>query len=135
MVLISLIYCTDLPTSSVRDYLIPAIQNMLKDSDALDPAHKEALEIMLKERSGGTLDAISKVMGAHLGLASSVSSLFGEGGLLGKREAVEQAASPAIPEPPAIQAQLPAEDTRLRRIMRGGFTDMLRGKTKNNEET
>lgn len=123
---------TDLPTSSVRDYLIPAIQNMLKDTDALDPAHKEALEIILKERSGGTLDAISKVMGAHLGLATSVSSLFGEGGLLGKREAVEQAA-PALPEPPATQS--PAEDTRLRRIMRGGFTDMLRGKTKNNDES
>lgn len=123
---------TDLPASSVRDFLIPAIQNMIKDTDALDPAHKEALEIILKERSGGAFDTISKVMGAHLGLASSVSSFFGEGGLLGKKETVEQAAPPS-PEP--IVQPPPAEDTRLRRIMRGGFTDMLRGKTKTSEDT
>lgn len=105
---------------------------MIKDTDALDPAHKEALEIILKERSGGAFDTISKVMGAHLGLASSVSSFFGEGGLLGKKETVEQAAPPS-PEP--IVQPPPAEDTRLRRIMRGGFTDMLRGKTKTSEDT
>ncbi|KAL8117968.1 hypothetical protein AgCh_015750 [Apium graveolens] len=127
---------TDLPATSVRDYLLPSIQNLLKDSDALDPAHKEALEIIVKERSGGSLDTFSKVMGAHLGIASSVSSLFGERGLLGKKESgdlsaiADQAtaeASKPIPDPDP--AQTPAEDTRFRRIMRGGFTDILRGKT------
>ena len=78
--------CSDLPASSVRDFLLPAIQNLLKDHDSLDPAHKEALEIIMKERSGGTFETISKVMGAHLGIASSVTSLFGDGGLLGKKE-------------------------------------------------
>ncbi|XP_027077488.1 uncharacterized protein [Coffea arabica] len=122
---------TDLPASSVRDFLLPGIQNLLKDTDALDPAHKEALEIIMKERSGGTLDTISKVMGAHLGLPSSVSSFFGESGLLGKRETVDQALpSPEpVPSPPAV------EDTRLRRIMRGSFTDMLRGKAKGSDDT
>uniref|UniRef100_A0A5B6Z6I9 Uncharacterized protein n=2 Tax=Davidia involucrata TaxID=16924 RepID=A0A5B6Z6I9_DAVIN len=122
---------TDLPATSVRDFLLPAIQNLMKDPDALDPAHKEALEIIMKERSGGTLEAISKVMGAHLGIASSVSSFFGEGGLLGKKESGDLPRE----EPVEPVAQPPAEDTRFRRIMRGGFTDMLRGKTKGNEET
>lgn len=123
-------FVPDLPASSVRDFLLPGIQNLLKDTDALDPAHKEALEIIVKERSGGTLDAISKVMGSHLGLASSMSSFFGEGGLLGKRETVDQAVPPPEPVP-----QTPVEDTRLRRIMRGGFSDMLRGKAKGSEDT
>lgn len=125
---------TDLPATSVRDFLLPAIQNLLKDSDALDPAHKEALEIMMKERSGGTFETISKVMGAHLGLASSVSSFFGEGGLLGKKENAE----PPPPEPvesPKPVSPMPADDTRFMRIMRGNFTDMLRTKAKNPEET
>ncbi|CAH9132432.1 unnamed protein product [Cuscuta epithymum] len=129
---------TDLPTSSIRDLLLPTIQNLLKDLDSIDPAHKEALEIILKERSGGTLDTISKVMGAHLGIASSVTSFFGEGGLLGKRESGDTL--PTAPEPVAtplkqVAMASPAEDTRLRRIMRGGFTDMLRGKQKGNEES
>ncbi|GMH04326.1 hypothetical protein Nepgr_006165 [Nepenthes gracilis] len=78
---------TDLPATSVREFLVPAIQNLLKDFDALDPAHKEALEIIVKERSGGTFETISKAMGAHLGIASSVTSLFSEGGdAFGERE-------------------------------------------------
>ncbi|KAE8022059.1 hypothetical protein FH972_007893 [Carpinus fangiana] len=117
---------TDLPAASVRDFLIPAVQNLLKDSDALDPAHKEALEIIMKERSGGTLETISKVMNAHLGLASSVTSFFGEGGLLGKKETAEPPQEPA--ESPRPVSPLPAEDTRFRRIMRGNFTDVLRPK-------
>ncbi|TMX00173.1 hypothetical protein EJD97_001294 [Solanum chilense] len=130
---------TDLSASSVRDFLLPAIQNLLKDADSLDPAHKEALEIVMRERSGGTFDTISKVMGAHLGIASSVSSFFGEGGLLGKREAGDPTSPPAPvevePLRPVLTHAAPAEDTRFRRIMRGGFTDMLRGKAKGTGDT
>ncbi|KAL3378141.1 hypothetical protein AABB24_004192 [Solanum stoloniferum] len=130
---------TDLSASSVRDFLLPAIQNLLKDADSLDPAHKEALEIVMRERSGGTFDTISKVMGAHLGIASSVSSFFGEGGLLGKREAGDPTSPPppveVEPLRPVLAHAAPAEDTRFRRIMRGGFTDMLRGKAKGAEDT
>ncbi|KAM2061986.1 hypothetical protein ACFX1T_046982 [Malus domestica] len=122
---------TDISATSVRDFLMPAIQNLLRDTDALDPAHKEALEIVMKERSGGTFDTISKVMGA--GLASSVSSFFGEGGLLGKKESPEPPPEPV--ESPKAAPLPPAEDTRLRRIMRGNFTDMLRGKARGPEET
>ncbi|KAG5527992.1 hypothetical protein RHGRI_028804 [Rhododendron griersonianum] len=129
---------TDLPANSVRDLLLPTIQNLLKDPDALDPAHKEALEIVMKERGGGTFEAISKVMGAHLGLASSVSSFFGEGGLLGKKETGDPSPPPPEPQvesPKSVPPQQsPVEDTRFRRIMRGGFSDMLRGKTKSSEE-
>ncbi|KAI3462561.1 hypothetical protein Pfo_019224 [Paulownia fortunei] len=127
---------TDLPASSVRDLLLPAIQNLLKDTDALDPAHKEALEIIFNERSGGAFDAISKVMGAHIGLASSVSSFFGESRLLGKKESGDPGAPPpATIEPQKTVSQPPVEDTRFRRIMRGGFTDMIRAKAKSSEET
>lgn len=121
----------------MRDLLLPTIQNLLKDPDALDPAHKEALEIIMKERGGGTFEAISKVMGAHLGLASSVSSFFGEGGLLGKKETGDPPPPPPEPmveSPKPVPQQSPVEDTRFRRIMRGGFTDMLRGKAKSSEE-
>ncbi|XP_057947736.1 uncharacterized protein LOC131143450 [Malania oleifera] len=115
---------TDISPTSVREVLLPAIQNLLKDTDTLDPAHKEALEIIMKERSGGTFEAISKVMGAHLGLASSVTSLFGEGGLLGKKESGDQPQEQV--ESPNAPLQPQAEDTRFRRIMRGNFTDMLK---------
>ncbi|XP_021296413.1 lisH domain and HEAT repeat-containing protein KIAA1468 [Herrania umbratica] len=123
---------TDVSANSIRDFLLPTLQNLLKDPDALDPAHKEALEIILKERSGGTFEALSKVMGAHLGIASSVTSFFGEGGLLGKKESTEPPTE-AVESPKAVVAPAPAEDTRFMRIMR--VTDMLRGKAKNQEET
>lgn len=91
----------------------------------------------MKDRSGGTLDTISKVMGAHLGLASSVSSFFGEGGLLGKKESTESPRPPPSEtvESPNSSTLPPVEDTRFMRIMRGNFTDMLRAKVKSQEET
>ncbi|KAK7374867.1 hypothetical protein VNO80_08310 [Phaseolus coccineus] len=123
---------TDLPASSVRDYFLPAIQNLLKDPDALDPAHKEALEIIMKERSGGTFETISKVMGAHIGLPSSVTSFFGEGGLLGKKETAELSSEATVS--PKAASPSPIEDTRFKRIMMGNFSEMLRGKAKVPEE-
>ncbi|KAL6007589.1 hypothetical protein ACLOJK_033088 [Asimina triloba] len=135
---------TDVPANSVREFLLPSIQNMLKDPDALDPAHKEALEITMKERSGGTLETISKVMGAHLGIPSSVTSFFGESGLLGKRDSgdpIAELASTLSPTTPAATAataatpqQPPPEDTTFRRIMRGNFGDMLRGKGRTQDD-
>lgn len=119
----------DLPATTVKELLLPTVQNLLKDTDALDPAHKEALEVILRERSGGAFDALSKVMGAHLGIASSVTSLFGDSGLLGKKETVDTPEPVAPPQAPA------AEDTRFRRIMRGSFSDMIRGKAKTPEES
>ena len=127
--LFSFFSITDLPATSVGDLLLPSIQNLLKDLDALDPAHKEALEVIARERSGGTLESIGKAMGAHLGIATSVSSFFGESGLLGKKEGGEQH-DPAPPQP-SLQTQ---QNTRFGRIMRGGFGDMLRGKAKGNDE-
>ncbi|XP_073108606.1 uncharacterized protein [Elaeis guineensis] len=122
---------TDLPATSIRDFLLPAIQNLLKDPDSLDPAHKEALEVITKERSGGTFESISKVMGAHLGIASSMSSFFGEGSLLGKKEGgeLEHVASQQ-PSPPTQQ-----DGTRFQRIMRGSFGDMLRVKGKGHDDS
>ncbi|GMI66152.1 hypothetical protein like AT5G16210 [Hibiscus trionum] len=125
---------TDISANSVRDFLLPTIQNLLRDPDALDPAHKEALEIIFKERSGGTLDALSKVVGSHIGIASSVTSFFGEGGLLGKKENTAPTSPAGSPKAGAASAHaLGPEDTRFMRIMR--VTDRLRGKAKNQEET
>ncbi|KAK8711925.1 hypothetical protein V6N13_147181 [Hibiscus sabdariffa] len=115
----------DISANSIRDYHLSAIQN----PDALDPAHKEALEIISKERSGGTLDALSKVMGAHIGIASSMTSFFGEGGLLGKKENT----APLSPAGAASADPLGPEDTRFMRIMK--VSDRLRGKAKTQEET
>ncbi|VAH60804.1 unnamed protein product [Triticum turgidum subsp. durum] len=108
--------------------------NLLKDVDALDPAHKEALEVIGRERSGGTLESIGKAMGAHLGIATSVSSFFGESSLLGKKEGGEQHDPAAASVPPQVGLQTQQENTRFGRIMRGGFGDMLRGKAKGGDE-
>ncbi|KAB2057556.1 hypothetical protein ES319_A11G176900v1 [Gossypium barbadense] len=125
---------TDISANSIRDFLLPSIQNLLRDPDTLDPAHKEALEIILKERSGGTFDALSKVMGAHIGIPSSMTSIFGEGGLLGKKESTAPTSPVGSPRAGASSAHgLAPEDTRFMRIMR--VTDMLRGKAKSQEET
>lgn len=139
------IVCEDISTTNTRDFLLPSIQNLLKDPDVLDPAHKEALEIIIRERSGLTFESISsKVMGAHIGLASSVSSFFGDSGLLGKKEAAlgvttEQLPHEVVPVGPASQPSPQAapspDDTAFRRIMRGGFGDMLRGKGKGVDES
>nr|CDM82936.1 unnamed protein product [Triticum aestivum] len=110
------------------------ISNLLKDLDALDPAHKEALEVIGRERSGGTLESIGKAMGAHLGIATSVSSFFGESNLLGKKEGGEQHDPAAASVPPQVGLQTQQENTRFGRIMRGGFGDMLRGKAKGGDE-
>ncbi|GJZ37954.1 hypothetical protein Tco_0584145 [Tanacetum coccineum] len=124
----------DLSVAIVRCLLFPTIQNILKDIDPLDLAHKEALEITVKERSGGTFDSFSKVIGTQFGLPTSVSSFFGEGGLLGKRDSVEIPPPNAAEGPKVNSSTHLPEDTRFRRIMRGGLTDMLRGKTKPNDD-
>ncbi|CAK8576690.1 unnamed protein product [Lathyrus sativus] len=126
---------TDLFANSVKDHLLPAIQNLLKYLDALDPAHKEALDIIMKERSVTSYSSISnKVVSTHVCLASSMSSFFGDGGLLGKRDntkvLLENSTSPrSVASPPP-----PAEDTRFRRIMLGHFGDILHGKGRSSEE-
>ncbi|XP_027358222.1 RAB11-binding protein RELCH homolog isoform X2 [Abrus precatorius] len=127
---------TDLPANSVRDFLLPAVQNILKDVDALDPAHKEALEIILKERSGASIGGLSKSMSSHLGIASSlsVSNFFGEGGLLGKKDNTEGRAERVV-SPGNVTSQPAAEDTRFRRIMLGHFSEILRTKGKSPDET
>lgn len=76
----------------------------------------------------------------NLGIASSVTSLVGEGGLLVKKEATETTTvAPSShtfqgPDSPKAVAAA-AEDNRFRRIMRGNFSEMLRSKAKNPDET
>ncbi|KAK9034970.1 hypothetical protein V6N11_077021 [Hibiscus sabdariffa] len=124
----------DISANSINDFFLPTIQNLLRDPEALDPAHKEALEIIWKERSGGTLDALNKAVGSHIGITSSVTSFFGEGGLLGKKENTAPTSPAGSPKAGLGSPHaLGPEDTRFMRIMR--VTDMLRGKAKNQEET
>lgn len=102
--------------------------------DALDPAHKEAIEIIMKERSGASVGGgASKSMASHLGIASSVSNFFGDGGLLGKRDSTEAQQPERVVSPKATSQPQP-EDTRLRRIMLGHFTYILRTKGKSQDE-
>lgn len=117
---------TDLSLTIVKDLLLPTIQNLQKDPDALDPAHKEALELISRERSSGRLDSITKVMGSHLTL-SGMTSLFGETGFLVKKDNLDLTEPPS-PQPP------PQEEGRLFRMMRGNFGDMIRGRGKTNDE-
>ncbi|KAI3768134.1 hypothetical protein L2E82_18566 [Cichorium intybus] len=76
---------------------------------------QEALENIVKERSDGTFDTFSKVMGSQFGLPSSMTSFLTQSGLLRKKDSVE------IPPPPDLKLILnppsPAEDTRFQRIM------------------
>lgn len=73
-------------------------------------------------------------MGAHIGIPSSMTSFFGEGGLLGKKENTAPSSPVGSPRAGASSAHVLApEDTRFMRIMR--VTDMLRGKAKSQEET
>ncbi|CAM6092972.1 unnamed protein product [Calypogeia fissa] len=93
---------TDISATSVKDLLLPTIQNLLKDMDALDPAHKEALEVIVRERAGGLrLDLLSK----HL-RKTSMGGLFGEGGYLGTPSGTSQ--PPTIPESSAVEPASPA---------------------------
>ncbi|PKA61462.1 hypothetical protein AXF42_Ash014379 [Apostasia shenzhenica] len=127
---------TDLPPSCIRDFLIPSVQNLLKDHDNLDPAHKEALEIIMKERSGGAFESISKVMGAHLGIASSMSSFFGDSATLRAKKETADINDPAAAVSPVHQSPHGQhDDTRFRRIMMGGFGDLLRGKARGPDDS
>ncbi|MED6151176.1 hypothetical protein PIB30_079899 [Stylosanthes scabra] len=122
---------TDLGANSVKEFLIPSIQNLLKDVDALDPAHKEALEIIMKERSG----ASTRMLGQH-SRASSLSNLFGERSeLRTKRDSTDTSPETNNLSPRAAAlAASGAEDTRFRRLMMGHFSDILRGKGKSPDE-
>ncbi|KAE9612784.1 putative transcription factor interactor and regulator LisH family [Lupinus albus] len=106
---------TDLSANSVRDLLLPAIQNLLRDLDALDPAQKEALEIIMKERSVPSFESVDnnyKAKGAH-------RNLFSEGALHPKKDNIEQTLSETVVSP---------KDTRFRRIMLGHF-GKIKGKS------
>ena len=67
----------DLSSTNISNLLVPTIQNLLKDVEALDSAHKEALEVILRDRGG---IKISEVLTKAVG--GSIGSLFGEGGYL-----------------------------------------------------
>lgn len=81
--------------------------------EALDPAHKEALEVILRDRGG---IRISEVLTKAVG--GSIGSLFGEGGYLRdpgylNRTTSEAAAVETPPAPP------PQEESGIKRMMRG----------------
>lgn len=68
-------------------------------------------------------------MGTHLGIASSVTSFFGESGTRAKKES-EDLSEPAVPPihphpvPPAQQ-----DDTRFRSMIRSNFGGMFKRQT------
>lgn len=97
---------SDLSAVTVKELLVPTVSNLLRDSDSLDPAHKEALEVILKERSVNRLESISKVMAM-----STMGSIFGEGGFLSKKEPGEDMPSPT----------LQSESGMLKRMMRNNY--------------
>jgi hypothetical protein len=106
---------TDLSSTSISNLLVPTIQNLLKDVEALDPAHKEALEVILRDRGG---IRISEVLTKAVG--GSIGSLFGEGGYLRDPGYLNRSASEATaietPQPPAPP---PPEESGIKRMMRG----------------
>ncbi|KAL2651580.1 hypothetical protein R1flu_019708 [Riccia fluitans] len=111
---------TEISPGNVKDLLLPTIQNLLKDTDALDPAHKEALEVMQRERSGSRLESLGK----HL-KKTSMGGLFGEGGYLSAPASPGSTPAPA-PESPHPTSQ--PEEGRLKRMMRANFGEIIRGK-------
>lgn len=105
----------DLSSTSISNLLVPTIQNLLKDVEALDPAHKEALEVILRDRGG---IRISEVLTKAVG--GSIGSLFGEGGYLRDpgylNRSSSEAAAVETPQPPAPP---PPEESGIKRMMRG----------------
>ncbi|KAL1356354.1 hypothetical protein AAHE18_05G178500 [Arachis hypogaea] len=120
---------TDLGANSVKEFLLPSIQNLLKDVDALDPAHKEALEIIMKERSG----ASTRLKSQH-SRASSLSNLFGERELRTKRDSTDTPPEANNLSPRAAALAASGEDTRFRRLMMGHFSEILRAKGRSPDE-
>jgi hypothetical protein len=103
----------DLSSTSISNLLVPTIQNLLKDVEALDPAHKEALEVILRDRGG---IRISEVLTKAVG--GSIGSLFGEGGYLRDPGYLNRTSSEiaVVETPPALP---PQEESGIKRMMRG----------------
>ena len=64
----------EMTTIQATSLFLPAVNALLKDPDALDPASREALDAIRRDRWIGKIEDIGKYMGKNL---------FGSGGLLG----------------------------------------------------
>lgn len=124
----------DLPTTSVREFLLPTVQNLLKEGDVLNPTQKEALEVIIKERSA-KLETMGKAKGGHLGIASSMTTFFGESGIRVKKERggdtmeLDVSVSPRAFISSREVATPKIEDTSFRKIIRGNFGSMFKRQT------
>ncbi|XP_024525022.1 lisH domain and HEAT repeat-containing protein KIAA1468 homolog [Selaginella moellendorffii] len=118
---------TDLSPTSIRELLLPTIQNLLRDPELLDPAHKEALEVIMRERSGGKFEAITKVvMGAHLNMSSmAMTSFFGDpmaSPTTSKPAVSSEPSSPSnIQQASTAAQQQDQQEGVLKRMMRTNF--------------
>ena len=102
---------------SVGNFLVPSTQALLRDPEALEPATREALESILRERGGFRVDVLGKAMS---------KSLFGEGGFLSKTSSIKDMSGSELP-PLRVQP----EEGRLRRMMRVKYEEMVKGKNAN----
>eukprot|EP00850_Spirogloea_muscicola_P012895 SM000085S23245 [mRNA] locus=s85:209987:216702:- [translate_table: standard] len=112
---------TDVSAACLRDLLVPAVQALLRDN-ALEGADKESLEGILRNRGGGLA-------------ARHKSGLFGDGGLLGKKDAPSDMAGGGEGGPrdggvlsPGSQPQ--QEEGRLKRMMRLKYEEMVKGRSR-----
>lgn len=55
----------------MTNLFLPTVQALLRDSDALEPGNKEALEAILKDRGPLNFGSFGKAMGKTLGILSS----------------------------------------------------------------
>eukprot|EP00850_Spirogloea_muscicola_P008360 SM000044S16007 [mRNA] locus=s44:565678:576581:+ [translate_table: standard] len=112
---------TDVSAAFSRDLLVPAVQALLRDN-ALEGADKECLDGILRNRGGGPA-------------ARHKSGLFGDGGLLGKKDAQADGMGGGEGGPwdggalsPGSQPQ--QEEGRLKRMMRLKYEEMVKGRSR-----
>lgn len=97
----------------MNNLLLPTIEHVLKSFDALDPAQRESLELIMKDRGSTRVpQSLSKTVSFSRG------NLFGEGGYLKDPNHANGAAKLPVSESTQSGSIPSQEESSLKRMMR-----------------